>query len=144
MGRNIVIAKLSSDREISHAPAASVPDNYASQIVKLIPADIVGVYLGIQNLFSGVSENTKFILQSAIFLIILAISPAYLKRVAGMTDSRQRMVAIISYCIWGISLGGPFEHLLSMAHAEITAQQIGGALIMLYTLIVPLLYKPAA
>jgi len=144
MGRNIIIAQPSSLREISHAPTAQEPDNYASQIVKLIPADIVGVYLGIQNLFSGVSENTKFILQSAIFLIILAISPAYLKRVAGMTDSRQRMVAIISYCIWGISLVGPFEHLLNMAHAEITSQLIGGALIMLYTLIVPLLYKPAS
>lgn len=146
MSRNIVRASASGNAELNeelpNRPVANNNDNYASQIIKLIPAEIVGVYLGLQNLFSTLPDPTKAIVQLILFLIILGIAPFYLKIVADITDSRQRMVAIISYCIWGISLGGPFDYGLQQLHSPVTAQMIGGALIMIYTLVVPLLYRP--
>lgn len=120
---------------------STASDNYVSQIVKLIPTEIVGVYLGIQNTFLSLPEKERFIAQGLIFLIILVIAPVYLKKVAEIIDSRQRVISIISYCIWGISLGGPFEYLLVKINSNISAQLIGGVLIMLYTLIVPMIYK---
>jgi hypothetical protein len=116
-------------------------DNYAAQIVKLIPVEIVGVYLGLQNLVSSLAEPPRYITQLVFFVVILCITPIYLKNVGGITDKRQRMIALISYCIWSISLGGPFAYLLTKYDSPISAQIIGGALIMLYTLIVPMLYK---
>lgn len=141
MGRNILIQSDIINRELPENASPATPDNYATQIVKLIPAEIVGVYLGLQNLFSSLADPIKAYVQIILFLIILFITPFYLKIVGGITDSKQRVVVIISYCIWGISLGGPFAYGLDKIHSPVSAQMIGGALIMIYTLIVPLLYK---
>jgi hypothetical protein len=147
MGRNIVTsARIDTELELA-APSGSqrapspAADNYTSQIVKLIPAEIVGVYLGLQNQFFSIAEPARSITQAIIFITILILSPFYLKIAGGITDPKQRTVAIISYTIWGISLGGPFAYLLDLVHSPVTAQQIGGGLIMLYTLVVPLIYK---
>lgn len=141
MSRNIVLPHGGLARELPENSAAPSPDNYVSQIVKLIPVEIVGVYLGLQNLFSVLAVPARAFTQLTIFFIILAIAPFYLKFVGGITDSKQRLIAIVSYCIWGISLGGPFEYLLNNIQSPVSAQMIGGALIMIYTLIVPILYK---
>jgi hypothetical protein len=160
MGRNIVHRGLISkpriilenipeantpDKPLPDSPQPAqvnaVPDNYVSQIVKLIPTEIVGVYLGIQNLLSSLTEPTRAYSQFVIFLVILGITPFYLKLAAAMTDKKQLLIAIISYCIWGISLGGPFAYYLESVHSQISAQMLGGGLIMIYTLIVPLFYK---
>ena len=141
MGRNIITKPSPEALEGNESAKAIVPDNYTSQIVKLIPVEIVGVYLGIQNIFSTLPEHARFVTQGIIFLIILAISGPYLRIVAEVADKKQRTISIISYSIWCISLGGPFAYLLTCLHSVVTAEQIGGALIMLYTLIVPMLYK---
>ncbi|MDB5144523.1 MAG: hypothetical protein JWQ66_3236 [Mucilaginibacter sp.] len=144
MGRNIItITPRATAPESLTAgnPPATAADNYASQIVKLIPTEIVGVYLGLQNLFFSVADPARVIAQSVVFVAILAVTPLYLRNAAGITDAKQRMVAICSYCIWSISLGGPFEYLFKQIKSPISAQMIGGALIMFYTLVVPLLYK---
>jgi hypothetical protein len=150
MGRNIVNQKVITEIPEVELPgppgkstAAETPDNYTAQIVKLIPTEIVGVYLGIQNILSGLTQPVQAIVQGIVFLAILAIAPVYLRRVGGVTDSGQRTISLISYLIWGISLGGPFEYVLNYLKSPVTAQLIGGILVMFYTLIVPLLYtKP--
>ncbi|MEO5563049.1 MAG: hypothetical protein ABIR18_06425 [Chitinophagaceae bacterium] len=146
MGRNINTASSTSKAALEGKETAQpeTQDNYAAQIVKLIPAEIVGVYLGLQNLVSSLVEPTRYVTQFIFFIIILAITPFYLKTVGGITDKRQRMIAIISYCIWSISLGGPFAYILTKYNSPISAQIIGGALIMIYTLVVPILYKKPA
>ena len=140
MSRNIIGAQPRLALENLGSEPAPTPDNYAAKIIKLIPADIVAVYLGVSSLFSSLSVTTRFYAQSIVFLIILFITPLYLKKAGGVTDVAQRRVAMLSFVVWGISLGGPFEYLLN--GYEITAQLLGGALIMLYTLVVPMLYRP--
>ena len=142
MSRNInVSSQAKTALEGKESANADTPDNYAAQIVKLIPAEIVGVYLGLQNLVSSLTEPTRYVTQFVFFIVILVITPFYLKTVGGITDKRQRAIAIISYCIWSVSLGGPFAYLLLQVNSPISAQIIGGALIMIYTLVVPILYK---
>src|SRR5262245_114951 len=109
MGRNINTGSGSrSALEGKESGQSDQQDNYAAQIVKLIPAEIVGVYLGLQNLVASLTEPTRYITQLIFFVVILLIAFPYLKKVGGITDKRQRMIAVISYCIWCISLGGPF------------------------------------
>ncbi len=143
MSRNINTASSTSKEALEgkEIPQPEAQDNYAAQIVKLIPVEIVGVYLGLHNLVSSLVEPTRFVTQFIFFIIILAITPLYLKTVGGITDKGQRMIAVVSYCIWSISLGGPFAYLLTKIDSPISAQIIGGALIMIYTLVVPILYK---
>jgi len=142
MGRNINVKSTAKPAlEGKETDQREDQDNYTAQIVKLIPAEIVGVYLGLQNLVNSLEEPTRYITQLVFFIIILSIAPLYLERVGGITDKRQRMIAIISYCIWSISLGGPFAYLLVEYESPISAQIIGGALIMIYTLVVPMLYN---
>lgn len=146
MGRNIITAQ-----NIAAITAAgnNVPpqqaDNYASQIVKLIPVEIVGVYLGISNLIDGQKLSDPYLtpIQTAVFILLLIITPFYLLRVAGVTDKTQVIVATISFLVWAISLGGPFQALLLNLHlpSEIPVKFLGGILIMIYTLIVPMFYK---
>lgn len=137
MGRTIVKARFADVQ--SDDASGQAPDNYASQIVKLIPIEIVGVYLGISNLIAG-----QYLVQWIIFFAILVITPFYLRRVANISDKAQIIIAAISYIIWALSLGGPFEYLLKdKLPPGFTVQALGGVLIMLYTLIVPIFYRPA-
>jgi hypothetical protein len=138
MGRNIITIADQTGVQNDNVPG-QVPDNYASQIVKLIPIEIVGVYLGISNLI-----KEYYTIQWFIFGIILVLTPIYLKKVAGISDKAQMWVATASYVIWAISLGGPFEHLLEGVLPDgFTVAALGGILIMLYTLVVPIIYRPA-
>lgn len=164
MSRNIV---LKGAQRIENTNDQS-PDNYASQIVKLIPVEIVGVYLGLSNIFAVAVNNSAqtggtadaneaaaaaaaapqivFWAQLISFLVVLVLTPIYLKRAAKIEDGKQRSVALISFIIWSISLGGPFEYILTnyLQFYWYPATTIGSALIMVYTLIVPMIYQAAA
>ena len=146
MGRNIVTSQsIATATAGGNPPPTQKPDNYASQIVKLIPVEIVGVYLGISNIIAGqkdLSDHNSIIIQLSVFFIILIITPFYLLRVAGITDTTHVVIATVSFVIWSISLGGPFELLLKgYLPAGISVKFIGGIVIMIYTLIVPMFFK---
>jgi len=148
MGRNIITAqKIVAMTTAGNPVPAQQPDNYASQIVKLIPVEIVGVYLGISNLIDTQKIPEPYLtpIQSTVFILILLITPFYLFKAAGVKDKTQIIVATVSFLVWAISLGGPFQALLEKfdVPAEIPVKFLGGILIMIYTLIVPIFYKPA-
>src|SRR4051794_31227906 len=113
MSRNIIKRQTASLEGVDDTGNQPTPDDYASQIIKLIPTEIVGVYLGLSGLFAAKEGTTDdgdlkivFIAQSISFLVILVITPFYLKKAANITDKAQRDVAFISYIVWAISLGG--------------------------------------
>lgn len=58
MARNIVSQQKSIEQE-SVGATNETPDNYVDQLVKLIPVEIVGVYLAIQNLLSTLEGTVK-------------------------------------------------------------------------------------
>ena|SRR5687767_7520785 len=145
MGRNIISHPNTADQRREVITSAEPADNYASQIVKLIPVEIVGVYLGISNLIDGQKITDPSTIQWLVFFAILIITPFYLKRVAGIHGSRQIIVATISFIIWALSLGGPFESFFRDRLSEgLTIKFIGGIILMIYTLVVPIFYKPPA
>jgi hypothetical protein len=147
MGRNIITRNMITALTAAGSPVPpQQPDNYAAQIVKLIPVEVVGVYLGISNLIDvqKISDPYLTSIQTIVFLLLLIITPFYLIRAAGVTDKTQIVVSTVSFFVWAISLGGPFQALLLKLHvpAEIPVKFLGGILIMIYTLIVPMFYRP--
>ncbi len=145
MARNIVTEQKIELLKIADNNPTPKPDNYSAQIIKLIPADVVGVYLGISALIStqgSISDHVSMILQMVTFVLILIITPFYLWKAAGITDKIQITIATMSFIIWAISLGGPFELLLKdHLPSGLTVKFLGGILIMIYTLIVPMFYR---
>lgn len=145
MGRNIILRQTVVAAQREGEPATTTPDNYASQIVKLIPVEIIGVYLGISNLIEGqkITDATAAqTVQWVVFFAILIITPFYLYRAAGVTDKLQIAVATFSFIVWALSLGGPFssyfDHRLT---GGLTIKFLGGIILMIYSLIVPIFYR---
>jgi hypothetical protein len=153
MSRNIItLAHIGTLEDVKAAfdkgtpPPPQVPDKFSTQIIKLIPADVIGVYLGVQSMVD--SQNianpcTLQYIQWPVFAIVLILTPFYLSRAAGVTDKKQVIIATISFAVWAFSLGGPFVSLFSCLKITlpISIQLIGGIVLMLYTLVVPILYQ---
>ncbi len=146
MGRNILLRRSTTlaQREGDTAPTEQ-PDNYAAQIVKLIPVEVVGVYLGISNLIEGqqiTDAATNQTVQWIVFFTILLITPFYLHRAAGVTDKAQLWISTLSFIVWALSLGGPFALFFDDKLAGgLTIKFLGAILIMVYSLVVPIFYK---
>src|SRR4051794_24733441 len=83
MGRNINTASSASKPALEgkETGLSEVGDNYAAEIVKLIPTKIVGVYLGLQNLVNSLAQSARYVTQLIFFITILGIESLYLKSV---------------------------------------------------------------
>lgn len=119
--------------------SGSKPDDYLTIVAKLIPADVISVYLAVFNIIKQLvhSDTTQHTLQWIIFIGIGAILPFYLWRVAGVKDKKQIVLSAIAYLIWVLSLGGPFSQ-----WGELKPETIGAIILPIYTLVVPILTYP--
>lgn len=138
MSRNII-----TKREITTKDAKTdhPEDPYVSKLIKLIPADIVGVYLAVFNLLDigGQGNSGNKSIELIVFSLILIITPFYLKRVAGITTARQIIFCTVSFVIWVFSLGGPVEGLVIGGYST---KFLASVFLPIYTLLIPLIYEP--
>ena len=135
MGRQIITTKLAAMPKIQ---ASSQEDPWATKVLKLIPADIIAVYLCVYNLIKAQmpgDQNTSA--QWVVFILIALIMPFYLRKVAKITSWKQILLTGIAFLIWVLSIGGPFE---SYKWDNLSAQFIGALLLPIYTLIIPIFY----
>jgi hypothetical protein len=137
MSRNIITKGLITTLG---AEETSKEDPYVSKIIKLIPADIISVYLAVFNIVKSNSQNAdgNSTLQWIVFGLILVITPFYLKKVAQINTSKQIMFCTISFIVWVFSLGGPLD---GVDIGGYTAQFLGAVFLPIYTLLIPLLYQ---
>lgn len=112
------------------APAQAVPDPYQDRLLKLIPAEVISVYVAVFPL----AANQGVAVQLIVFVLLLVGNILY-KRNAGVTDWKQFLITSIAFILWVLSFGGPVKGQLEQAVA------ISHILIPIYTLLVPLLYR---
>lgn len=114
-------------------------DPYVSKLIKLIPAEIIGVYLSVFNLIGmeGESGPSRDTLHLIVFGLILVITPFYLKRVAKIKENRQIVFCVFAFVIWVFTLGGPIENL---AVGPYSVKFLGAIFLPIYTLLIPLFY----
>jgi len=138
MSRNII-----SKSTISALDAGQTPkeDPYVSKIIKLIPADIISVYLAVFNIVksNNLNPDGNTTLQWIVFGLVLIITPFYLKKVAQINTTKQIILCTVSFVIWVFSMGGPLD---GVSIGGFTAQFLGAILLPIYTLFIPLLYTP--
>ena len=133
MRRNII-----GPSQINKMGAGSPADDYADRLVKMIPAEIVSIYLF---LHSYVSENgaDKFNwLLWAIIVVLCILTPLYLKRIMNVEDNKQIFFTTLAFIFWCFTFGSPFNDLIKDAKE---LKMISTVVLALYTFALPIFYK---
>jgi hypothetical protein len=115
-------------------------DQYVSEIIKLIPADIISVYLAVFNIIKSNNQNqgNNHVIQLIVFGLFILITPIYLKRIAKIISIKQIVYCMIAFILWVLSLGGPIE---GQIIAGYSTQFLGAVLLPIYTLLIPFVYN---
>lgn len=120
------------------APPSAEPDAYKDRLLKLIPAEVVAVYLALQGILATADGTSRAsILLWVISAILLVSTPSYLWRISGVRKRSQLALSTAAFVVWVFALGGPFETLSWY-------EPLYGALLLpLFTFLVPL-FTPQA
>lgn len=120
---------------ITMAREVKTDQDYKSKLLKLIPSEIVAAYILIVGI---IPDEYKYWGTLITALIMLVLIPFYLRRLYDVKRLGQIIYIMIAFVIWIYTLGGPFQQW------GIWQDWIGSALLILYTLTIPLFYHPRA
>ncbi len=107
--------------------------DYKNKLLKLIPSEIVAAYMVVEGI---IPDERKLIGTAVVSVILLILIPFYLKRIYKVRRFGQHVFVMLAFVIWIYALGGPFKFL------DIWEAWIGSAILVLYTLLIPLAYRP--
>ncbi len=111
-------------------------NSFFQVLLKLIPSEVIAVFLFIQ----GVMPRTLWphLVMAA---VLLAITPLYLSRVAGVRSKPQLVISTLSLAVWIYAMrAGPVQFI----KAPFYQPWYGSVLLAVWTLIPPIfLAKPA-
>lgn len=139
MSRQIVgAAKRVGDvrtRDVPSGDVSAVPpvDAYADKLLKLIPAEVIGVYLSMQVILksSGDAESPAFIIGTFLFGVIATVF--YLRVVLKVFDVLQIVVSTGAFCVWAYAIFAPEDAGQFSWHNSTLA----GLMLIGYTFIAP-------
>ncbi|KQR66970.1 hypothetical protein [Pedobacter sp. Leaf176] len=136
MSRNIIKILPGS---VTASSNGNTDDPYMAKLVKLVPAEIISIYLAVFTVLKGLNGNPEGnnTLQWIVFVLMLIITPFYLRKVAKIESWRQISVSTFSFIFWVFSMGGPLEGQLILGY---TAQTLGAVFLPIYTLVAPWIY----
>ena len=114
MGRSVVtVVPTDTGPKTRGAPgdssrSAPVLDDYSDALLKLIPAEVIGVYLAMQSVISNSREEDMWA-NEVVFLFGLFATYFYLHVVSGVRSARQLWVSIGAFFAWALAMdpGGP-------------------------------------
>lgn len=147
MGRRVIPATYTSPTTQSEIkerglfpPSATAnavdSDDYASRLVKYVPAEIVTLFVTLNSMVTTNAAEEPW-LQWAVFGILLVITPIYtnhLTKAANMPPAyKQIIIATLSFIFWVFAIGGPFVQMFWYKSIY------GTILLPIYTFVVPML-----
>lgn len=80
---------------------------YLGRLLKLIPSEIVAVYLAIQGIIPAKSQKLGLLIISVVLFIL---TPFYLRLAQKVKSIPQIALSSLSFVVWVFSMGGPFVH----------------------------------
>ncbi len=114
-------------------------DTYKDILLKLIPAEIVGAYIGIIGFLAKPDGKYDWMI-IATCILLFVLTPFYLNRIYEIKKISQLVISAISFLIWTFSLNGGILITYYKLHTE-TFSMICSVIIILWTLIVPIFSK---
>ena len=109
-----IITKADVTRFKDSVSGEAKPDDFSTRLIKLIPSEIIVVYVFIAGVIEA-NSLSSVALYWLIFIVLLICTPLYLIRVTkNQEDSNdsipvtQIILATIAFPVWIFSLGGPF------------------------------------
>ncbi len=134
--------------------AVNKDDGILEKTIKLIPTEIVAIYILVVGFIpETVEDNVRIITLSVIAGVCVILTPLYLRfgmkikfkdesdpEKVNMDTVKQMLVSILSFAVWVFALGGPFY-----AIAFIKANTwIGSIVLAFWSLISGLIIRPKA
>ncbi|MBI5256001.1 MAG: hypothetical protein HY855_05845 [Burkholderiales bacterium] len=117
------------------APRAARVDGYVDKLLKLVPAEVVALWVSLRGILAAAQQVPAW-LPWAAFVVLLALTPWYLVRVAKVAKPRQVAMCTGAFLVWAYSLGGlPFGSLPAPYYLPV----YGAVLLPLYTFVLPLI-----
>jgi hypothetical protein len=114
------------------APAPAAGDSYSQRLIKLIPTEVIGVYLSMLALLGGAGAEPRPVLVSwVVFAFGVFATWFYLRVTLKVLDRRQLALSVTAFCIWAFSIGEPFSRL------DWYDPTYAGLLMIAYTFIAP-------
>lgn len=111
-------------------------DDYASRLVKYVPAEIVTLFVTLNSMVATNAAEEPW-LQWAVFGILLVITPIYTNHLTKATNMppayKQIIIATLSFVFWVFAIGGPFVQMFWYKSIY------GTILLPIYTFVVPML-----
>jgi hypothetical protein len=116
--------------------APQIPDEYLSKVIKLIPAEVVSLYVALAGIIGAAGQNVNIpLLFWIVFIVCLVGTPLYLMRITKVSNLLQIGITTVAFAVWVFALGGPFA-LLSWY------QPIYGALLLpIFTFFIPMIIQ---
>lgn len=115
------------------APTADEVDTYADKLLKLIPAEVIGVYLAMTSILDG-ATSVHAPVPWLVFLFGVFATWFYLRFTLKVTETRQLLLTSFAFVVWAFTIGGPFESLDWYRDAGGT---YAGLLLAAYTFMAP-------
>ncbi|MCK5055899.1 MAG: hypothetical protein KAT34_04540 [Candidatus Aminicenantes bacterium] len=99
---------------------------YLGKLLKLIPSEIIAVYVAVQGLIPGEKWGLTIVT-----LVLLILTPLYLRFVQKVDRPAQIVISALSFIVWVYCLGGPFV-LFGIHHAKIAS-----VILLIWTTFIP-------
>ena len=131
------------------APAPQKPDNYETRVLKLIPADVVAVFVAVDGAVRASTGAVPPLAYATLVAVIAVATYFYVLRQseqAGLPPAHsQALLSAISFLVWVFAIGGPFAYGRGEPFLIPWLQFYGpiwGTIVLpVYTLIAPMLLK---
>lgn len=108
MGRSIITtapAPTAAARggPIDERESPATVDGYSDALIKLIPAEVIGVYLAMQSILSNAKERSDWVFL-IVFLFGVFATYFYLRVSLKVSNKLQLLLSVGAFCVWAYSM----------------------------------------
>lgn len=115
MGRSIVAAAPASAGPATRgvpdgdsAPTSAQGDQYSDRLLKLIPGEVISLYLSLVAILSSSNEATSEYAPWVLLVFGAGATFLYLRVAQKVDNFTQLGMSVAAFCVWAIAIGGPF------------------------------------
>lgn len=91
------------------ASAAPAADEYSDRLIKLIPAEVIGVYFSMVTLLKSSKDDVADFVPWLVFAFGALATLFYLRVTLKVLNVRQLTLSVVAFCVWAFTIGEPFS-----------------------------------